>query len=587
MAAVLLLCLACALVYAGRLDGPFILDDQTAIVQNPTIRHLATLDALRPPRETPVAGRPLANLSLALDLARAGLQPAAFHATNLLLHLLVALLGWATLQRTLALERMPEGVRARAPALALAAVLLFAVHPMSVEIVLYATQRTESLAALAYLGALYLLLRAAEQGAPRLWPFMALVGLAGVASKEVFATAPVVLLFFDRALVAGSFRRALGERKALHLALALCWLALAWLQIEDTRPGSVRFADLDYLLAQSRIIPEYLLTALWPAHPVPDYGPLVPASASGAWPWLCALGLLVLALAALAFTHPRAGFIGVWVLGILAPSSSLLSIHTEVGAERRFYLPLLGLSAGLALAGDALLRLAARRWGRSSRIATGVGIGILIAATALLAARARNHAAVFGDARLLWSEAVRARPKNPRAHYNLGETLRQQGELGNAESALRKALALHEGYADAHSTLGGVLLGLGREQEALEHIERAVTLAPDDPRARFNYGLALGRAGRIAESARELNAVVRLDPGRVEARRKLGFALGELGRIDQARAQVDWLLARDPEDGPARALLRWLQAQERARSRPRSTGDPGGDPAGDRGAVKP
>ena len=56
------------LAYATGFSNPFLYDDQTAIVKNAQIRTLSPLsEPLTPPRDTPVAGRPLANLSLAFN----------------------------------------------------------------------------------------------------------------------------------------------------------------------------------------------------------------------------------------------------------------------------------------------------------------------------------------------------------------------------------------------------------------------------------------------------------------------------------------------------------------------------------------
>lgn len=553
----------CALVHAGNLDGPFVFDDQQSIVDNATLRAPLSLAVLSPPRETPVAGRPLANLTLGLDRARAGLEPSAFHLTNLALHALAALLAFATLRRLFALQAMPEPVRVRASTLALATALLFAAHPMAVEIVLYTTQRTESLVSLCYLGALLLLLRAHAAGATRAWPAMAAVGVLGVASKEVFVTAPVMALFLDRAFLAGSFAGALRARGRLHAALAASWLPLVLLQKDDTRPESVRFAELEYVLAQAKILPEYLAGALAPSRPVFDYGPLIAGSSAGAWPWLVGVGLVVCALSVLAFSHPRAGFVGVWVLGVLAPTSTLFSIHTEVGAERRFYLPLLGVLAVVVLLADAGLRRVAERVGRSS---SGLGAGVLLVAVALLALQARAYASRFADLETLWSYAVEVRPENPRAHYNLAETLRRQGDAPRTELALRRAIALDPGYVDARVNLAGLLMASTRPEEALAQLQEAVRhAAPGDVRARFNLGVTLGILGRMEDAARELTEVVRQAPNELEARFKLAVALHELGQREKARTQLAWLEQRLPGEPRVAALKRALDAPPGAR----------------------
>ena len=96
------LVVAGALAYATSLSNPFLYDDQTAIVTNAQVRTLSPLSVpLTPPRDTPVAGRPLVNLSLAANYAFGGLDVASYHVTNVALHLLTALVLFGVVRRTL------------------------------------------------------------------------------------------------------------------------------------------------------------------------------------------------------------------------------------------------------------------------------------------------------------------------------------------------------------------------------------------------------------------------------------------------------------------------------------------------------
>jgi hypothetical protein len=133
----------------NSIGAPFVWDDQTAIVTNRTIQHLWPLsEPLMPPRETPVAGRPLVNLSFALNYAFGGLDGAGYHAVNIALHIACALLLFGIVRRSLASSRIPTGVRAAASNTAVVIALLWLVHPLQSEVVDYVNQRSESLMAL-------------------------------------------------------------------------------------------------------------------------------------------------------------------------------------------------------------------------------------------------------------------------------------------------------------------------------------------------------------------------------------------------------------------------------------------------------
>ena len=99
------------IVYGRSLSAPLIYDDFGSIVHNPSIRQLwplvGTTDhpgPLQPAADTSTAGRPLVNLSLALNYHFGGLEPAGYHLANISIHLIAALLVWAVSRRHTAAE---------------------------------------------------------------------------------------------------------------------------------------------------------------------------------------------------------------------------------------------------------------------------------------------------------------------------------------------------------------------------------------------------------------------------------------------------------------------------------------------------
>jgi protein O-mannosyl-transferase len=140
--------------YARTLPVPFLFDDIPSIQENTTIRHLGTL--LAPAADTTVSGRPVVNLSLALDYALGGMAPWVYHATNIAVHILAALLLLGIVRRTLVLLRNPSALP-----IAFCVALLWVLHPLNTESVTYVIQRAESLMGLFYLATLYCFIRAA------------------------------------------------------------------------------------------------------------------------------------------------------------------------------------------------------------------------------------------------------------------------------------------------------------------------------------------------------------------------------------------------------------------------------------------
>jgi len=266
------------------------------------------------------------------------------------------------------------------------------------------------------------------------------------------------------------------------------------------------------------------------------------------------MSLVVLAGSALAFLRPKLGFLAVFVFGILAPSSSVFSIHTEVGADRRFYLPLLAVLAYLVVgAGAFILRspTPARR---------RVALALAACAALTLGVTTRLHAASYASTLAVWQQVVRTYPENARGHYNLAETYRRKGDLPRALDRYRAALGLDPAYPDAQVNLGNTLVALGRAGEGLVHLQRGVALAPSDPNARYNLGIALALTGRTDAALRELERVLEANPAHLEARRKLAGAYLALGRSAEARAHAEHLTWLQPADPVAQEVLQRTEA---------------------------
>ncbi len=478
-------------IYARAAAGPFVFDDQTAIVSNESLRALwPPGPLLSQPPDLTTSGRPLVALSFALDYAFAGLDPRMFRATSLVIHVLCALLLAGVLRRTLLAPRLRDRFAPSADGVASAAAALFLVHPLASEVVCYASARTESLMALFYLATLYCAIRA--RGAPRPWGWAAASVACcalGMASKEVMVSAPLVVALHDVVFLGPAEGRQSRVRRVLWIGLAATWGVLATLVLVQPRSESAGFAlwvtPLVYLANQCRVIPEYLRLIAWPAPLRLDYGLPEPLGPGDVWPGFALLAaLLGLSLYALR-RWPAAGFVGVTCFALLAPSSSVVPIASEVGAERRMYLPL-----GVILAfGVCLARLALAHVGRL-RLAP-LFTGLAVAALASLGvARASDYA----DAVTLWRADVEAAPGNARARYNLAGALRAAGRYAEAQAeradAVRGELAFYERIlplqpdrVQALGDLAALHIAAGDLARADALYAELLLLAPDDAAA--------------------------------------------------------------------------------------------------------
>lgn len=546
--------------YANSFRGPFVFDDVEAIVENETIRSLAAPGAvLSPPfaEGQTVGGRPLVNVTLALNYAAGGLDPFGYHVVNLALHLAATLVLFGLVRRTLLFQTAAPDIRHLPSALcppptsvpfSAAVALLWGLHPLQTESVTYVIQRAESLMGLLYLLTLYCFVRGATAAAGRGW----LVGsflccLAGMATKEVMVSAPVLVLLYDRAFVSGTLAAAWRRRRPYYVGLAATWLLLGALVLSTKDRGGSMGLGLsvslgDYLLTQGPAILHYLRLVVWPQPLIFDYGAIFPESALASLPAVAAVAVLAAGTLWLLWKKPVAGFLAGWFFAVLAPTS-LVPANRQTISEHRMYLalaPLFILAA--ALAARALGRLPPARRGPVAAAA----VGLLAAVWGGLTWQ-RNT--VYQSDLALWSHTAAHRPENPHAHSNLGIALAAEGRTEEARAQFAEAVRLEPRMASFRNNLGSALMTLGKPQEAAEQYRVAVELLPTFTGAWANLGRALTDIGQFPQAIAAFDEALRRQAGDWDIRMLRSFALLQGGRVETAVAELA-ALSRERPDHP-------------------------------------
>jgi len=593
---------AVVLAYANTLSAPFVFDDQRGIVENESIRKLWPLHEvlIAPPQATGAAGRPVVNLSLALNYAIGGLDVRSYHALNITLHACAALVLFGLLRRSFLLPALRGKFGAVAMPLSAGIAALWALHPLLTESVSCVIQRTEILGGLFYLLVLYAFVRSMEAQAWGGWRWVTVAAcFVGMAAKEIVATAPVIVLLFDRTLVAGTFAAAWQLRRRFYLMLAASWLVLVGLMLtHGNRGGSVGFgygvSAWEYALTQCKALVLYLKLSLWPYPLVMDYGTAVVTDWREVW-WQ---GVVVLALVGATFwalvKRPAAGLVAFTAFAILAPSSSFLPLVTQTIAEHRMYLPL----AGVLILLSCWLRQHWPRWAIPAILG-----GALIAGGAT---HVRNQDYRSGLA--IWGDTVEKQPDNPRARlnygtalsdvnrvdeamaqfeaalslksdytdaeYNMANMLVKRGDFENAAKRYGRAVELSPEHAQAHYALGYCLLRTGDTEGALAHYARAESLQPKDPVILRSHASALTFTGRLTEAEERYRKLIELTPTDAPMRSEYGVLLARLGHGEAAREQLAAAVRLEPGNVSIRYALglvlmdteRWAEAAEQLRA---------------------
>lgn len=569
-----LLLIAVIVAYANSLRGPFVYDDVSAISENESIRRLWRIDrVMMPPADTTVSGRPVLNGSFALNYAISGDAVWSYHVLNVLVHAAATLALFGLVRRTLDLgnagaSRRASGdsrlvrsgawvAREHAASTWIAAVIALAwgLHPLNTEAVDYVVQRAESLMSLWLLLTLYCFARAttsaaaanAAQRLSGLWlPASAGCCLAGMATKENMAAAPLLVLLYDRTFVTGSLRAAWQQRSRFYVALAATWLALAALVVSTggNRSGTVGvgtgISPVSYWLTQPSALLRYLSLSAWPNPLVFDYGtPWVSSAATVIAPALVVAALAALTVRSLRKNAP-AGFLGLGCFAILAPTSVMPGV-AQIIVEHRMYLPLAALIT-LALAAVW------RQLGRRTLVIAGLAVPALLILTA-----ARNR--VYGDDARLWRDTGAKRPDNARVYFNLADIEVREHRLPEAIALYRKAIELYPEYTVARNNLGNALCQLGRFDEAVAEYRIVVQHSPRLAGANYNLGNALNAAGHLPEALPFYERAVQLAPENRDAQLNLAGAYMQEQRWPEAIRHFEAALALDPERADAHAAL--------------------------------
>src|SRR5438132_6977982 len=484
---------------------------------------------------------PLTWMTLGMDYLIWGMNPVGYHLTSLLLHVTSAVVFFFLARRLLTLALPLASGRGHAlTGSAGFAALVFAIHPLRVESVAWATERRDVLSGLFYLLTLLTYLRACERGARgrRLyWLSVALFGCA-LLSKSMAVSLPVVLLILEvypLRRLGGSLGWASASARRVYLEkipfvlLAAAASALALLaQLSSRAMVSVaHLSALDRLAVSAYGLSFYLWKTVVPLNLSPLY--MLPQTVNpAATPFIVSYGgVLAVTAIALALRRRWPGLPAAWLayVVVLLPVLGIAQSGPQIAADRYTYLAALGWAI---LAGAGLMSC----WRRSTSSTTGapatwglagIATGVVIA----LGVLTWNQVQVWHDSERLWTHAVAVDPNSFMAHNNLGYALDRQGKLAEAIEHYRQALRIKPDYAEAHNNWGVALGQQGKPAEAIEHFRQALRIQPEKAETHNNWGVALTQQGKPAEAIEHFRRALRIQPENAEAHNNLARALAQ------------------------------------------------------------
>src|SRR5213594_3701021 len=523
---------------------------------------------------------PLTWMTFGLDYLLWGMNPLGYHLTNLLLHAANAVVFFFITRRLLTRALPSPSERGHALTVSAAfAALVFAIHPLRVESVAWATERRDVLSGLFYLSAVLAYLRACdreERGRGWYWGAVALFAGA-LLSKSMAVNLPVVLMILDvyplRRLGGSIGWRSKPARRIYVEKIPFVLLAAVASAIAVMAQFSIHAAlPLAQLSVPGRLavsaygLSFYLWKMILPVNLSPIYE--LPRTVSPwAMPFILSFGLAV-AITAIVLTLRRRmlGLPAAWLayLVVLLPVLGIFQSGPQIAADRYTYLAGLGWAI---LAGAGLLS----SWSRLPFLLIGLVVFIPVG----LGTLTWNQVHVWHDSKTLWAHALAIDPNSSVAQNDFGGALGQQGKLADAIHHYQRALQITPGDADAQTNWGGALAQQGKLAEAAEHYQQALRIKPDHAAAHNNWGAALTRQGNLAEAIEHYRQAVNIKPDYADAHYNLGGALAQQGKLadaihhyqralqitpDDADAHIHWGLALAQQGRLAEAIEHYRQA---------------------------
>jgi protein O-mannosyl-transferase len=425
------------------------------------------------------------------------LNPYVFHAANLLLHIVCAVLVYAILRK----------LTARAWA-ACGGALLFALHPMQVEPVAWVTGFRDLLAAIFSLAALlaYLNYATRERRARSVsYGFACFFLLAALLSKPTSVVVPLLAAAIDWGVLGRPWREVIKPLSVM-LLLAIPFAVMTKL---------FQSADITYTpplwsrpIIAADALGFYAAKVVFPLRVGLDYGRsprwLLDQPGLG-WLWII---LVPVGVALWKLRRRR------WVVaGFVIMAASLLPVlgltkfdfqHHSTVADRYIYLGMLGPAL--------LLAFAVSNGGRTTAIMCGV---LLV----LLAARSHAQSYAWKNGESIYNATLETNPNSLIATRGLGLIALSDGRRADAEALFAATLRAHPDDAVTHFHLGNLYVVTGRAKEAVPHLRVAVaTLETEAPSAVTNLATALTQIGQLADARRVLEDALAKNPkeGRAE-----------------------------------------------------------------------
>jgi tetratricopeptide (TPR) repeat protein len=520
---------------------------------------------------------PLTWLSHMLDCQIYGLHPGCHHFTNVFFHILNSILLFLVFKRMTGAFWKSAFVAA-----------LFALHPLHVESVAWASERKDVLSTFFWMLTMGAYILYVKNPGIKKYLLTVLLFALGLMTKPMLITLPFVLLLLDYWPLGRFNKRSLAlplvrEKIPLFILAAASGIVTFFVQQSggavrslDVLPLFVRISNalVSYISYIVKMILPHNLAVLYP-HPK-DF-PMWQVTGA------CLLLVFISFMAVKTFKRRPYFLLGwLWYMGTLVPVIGLVQVGSQAMADRYTYIPLTGIFIIIAW---GVFDLAAKwRYKKEGlAAASAILLSILMVVTWFQVGHWTNSIALFkhainvtennsvahnnlgnafadqgkiSEAISHYTEALRIRPKYVLAHNNLGNAFADQGKISEAISHYTEALRIRPKYVLAHNNLGNALADQGKISEAISHYTEALRIRPDYAPAHYNLGNVLAGQSELSEAIKHYAEALRIKPDNALAHNNLGYALAGQGKLSEAIKHYTKALRIRPSFAEAQSNLK-------------------------------
>jgi hypothetical protein len=450
---------------------------------------------------------PLVWCSFMLDAQLYGINAGGFHLTNLVLHILSALLlFWLV-------NRMTGAIWKSAFVAA-----FFALHPLHVESVAWIAERKDVLSAFFWMLTLCLYVYYTEKPGAKRYLFVLLCFILAILSKPMVITLPIIMILLDywplKRFESKQGNWLLWQFKEKFLFFSLS-IILVTITLYEQGTATNGFPLYSRLANAPVAFVTYLIKTFWPQdltifYPFSEHLPL--------WQVSGAALLIIIISAAVIVTAKRLPYLFVgwlWFSITIFPVIGIIDNGaTFAMTDRYHYLPSIGIAIMMAWSVPLLFP------------GTDARKKILFPATmiflAILTFLSWRQCGYWRNSSDLWNHALNVTKDNYMAHNNLASALLEKGNINKAIYHYKKAISINN-YSAAHYNMGIIYYRHSQNQQSIESFNQAIHVDPDYAAAYFNLGIVYFSLGQYQRALESYNEAIRIMPNHANAYNNRAF----------------------------------------------------------------